>query len=330
MQKKIRVGIYGTNGHQVTHRLVNHPRAILHAAAGIKTESLKDIEPAPRICESLSSMLADKEVELVSLCSPLRSGQAREAIQCMEAGKHVYAEKPCAMTEKELDLLIETSVRLKVRFHEMAGTAFEQPYRAIRELVAAGTVGTVVQVLAQKSYPYMDSRPQDEDVDGGLLLQVGIHAARFVEHVAGVKIAEIDAVETKLGNPKPGNLRMAGSMNIRLENGGVASVLSNYLNPRAFTSWGNETLRIFGTKGFVEAVDGGTKTRLVLGEKDCGQIEIKEKPLDYFDMYIDSLLGKGKMPLSLEDELHPLRMLIRCRENLSLGSLLRTWNTEPS
>jgi predicted dehydrogenase len=316
MQHKIRVGVYGINGHQITGRLVDHPCATLVAAAGVKPESLKDINPVPRIYESLSAMLADKDVELVSLCSPRRSGQAQEAMQCMKAGKHVYAEKPSAMTEKELDLIIETSRQEKVRFHEMAGTAFEQPYLAMRELVASGTIGTVVQVLAQKSYPYFDTRPQDEDVDGGLLLQVGIHAARFVEHVAGVKIAGIDAVESKLGNPNPGNLRMAVSMNITLENGGVASIISNYLNPKSFPSWGNETLRIFGTKGFVETVDGGTKTRLVLGEKDCGQIDIKGKSLDYFDTYIDSLLGKGNMPLSLEDELHPLRMLIRAREKL--------------
>lgn len=317
MKNKIRIGIYGTNGHQITGRLVNHPCATLLAAAGVKPEILKGMEPGPRIYESLSAMLADRELDLVSLCSPRRSEQAREAIQCMEAGKHVYAEKPCAMTEKDLDLLMETSRRTRMRFHEMAGTAFEMPYLAMRELVASGTVGTVVQVLAQKSYPYMDNRPQDENIDGGLLLQVGIHAARFVEHVTGLKITDIDAVETKLGNPKPGNLRMAVSLNIMLENGGVASIISNYLNPRAFPSWGNETLRIFGTKGFVEAVDGGAKTRLVLGEKDCGQIVVKEKPMDYFDMYIDSLLGKGSMPLSLEDELHPLRMLIRAREQLS-------------
>lgn len=315
-KNKIKVGVYGTNGHQITRRLVNHPSAVLHAVAGVNPETVKDIEPAPKAYESLSAMLADREVELVSLCSPRRSEQAREAMQCMEAGKHVYAEKPCAMTEKELDLIMETSRRTRMRFHEMAGTAFEMPYLAMRELVASGAIGTVVQVLAQKSYPYMDNRPQDENVDGGLLLQVGIHAARFVEHVTGVKIADIEAVETKLGNPKPGNLRMAVSISIMLENGGVASIISNYLNPRAFPSWGNETLRIFGTKGFVEAVDGGTKTRLVLGEKDCGPIEIKEKPRDYFDMYVDSLLGKGNMPLSLEDELHPLRMLIRAREQL--------------
>lgn len=43
----------------------------------------------------------------------------------------------------------------------------------------------MVQVIAEKSYPYHERRPRDEDVDGGLILQCGVHAMRFVEHVAG-------------------------------------------------------------------------------------------------------------------------------------------------
>ena len=39
-------------------------------------------------------------------------------------------------------------------------------------------------------------------------------------------------------------------------------------------------------------------------------LEIRELSEDYFDMFASSILGKGKMPLSLEDELHPLRMLL--------------------
>ena len=61
--------------------------------------------------------------------------------------------------------------------------------------------GEIVQVFAQKSYPWHESRPQDEAVDGGLTLQVGIHAARFVEHVTGIRISSLDLIETTHGNP---------------------------------------------------------------------------------------------------------------------------------
>ncbi len=310
MKNKIRVGLYGTNGHQIHARLQEHPYAELKAVAGFDEKALSGLKVKPRVCSGLEELIADKDIDLISLCSPKRSEQATHAVQCMLGGKHVYAEKPCAMSEKDLDKIIRTSKSTGKKFHEMAGTAFEQPYLSMRKIVQSGQLGTVVQVLAQKSYPYYDGRPQDENIDGGLALQVGIHAMRFVEHVACAKIAEIKLLQTSLGNPGIGGLKMAASYLIKLENGGVASIIANYLNPRGFPSWGNEALRIFGTEGFVEAVDGGTKTRLVLQDKDCGPIDTKDASQDYFDMFVTSLLGKSEMPLALEDELHPLRMLL--------------------
>ena len=312
----LRVGIYGSNGHQIQHRLQSHPHASLIATAAIGPDALPDTlrdDGRMRHYETLDQLLDDNEVELVSLCSPKRRDQAAQAIRCMQAGKHVYAEKPCAMTESELDQIIDTADQTGLQFHEMAGTAFEQPYLEMRKIVAAGTLGTIVQVLAQKSYPYHNTRPDDEDIDGGLLLQVGVHALRFIEHVAGVTIESIEARQTNLGDPRHGNLNMAASLIIQLENGGVAGVVLNYLNPRAFGNWGNETLRIFGTKGFVEAVDGGSRTRLVLNDRDCGELRPSDPSKDYFDMFAAALQGADAMPLTLQDELHPTRMLIRAR-----------------
>lgn len=317
----IGVGLYGTNGHQVQLKLEGHPHARLVATAAVDRRQLtpsQQQDPEIRHYDTLDELLEDERVQLVSLCSPVRREQAREAIRCLEAGRHVYAEKPCAMTEADLDAILAAVERSGCRFREMAGTAFEQPYLTMRSLVQAGAIGTVIQVLAQKSYPYHDRRPQDEDVDGGLLMQVGVHALRFIEHVGGVRIDTIEAIETQLGNPRPGGLRMAACLMMRLENRGLASAVLNYLNPPAFGRWGNEMLRIFGSRGFVEATDGGTRTRLVLESEDRGSLVIDRPGLDYFDLYVATLLGRGEMPLSLEDELHPTRMVIRAKAHAGL------------
>lgn len=316
---KIKVGLYGVNGHQIHHALVSHPLGECVAVAGFPEELLPEsfkANAAIRRYANLDDMLADDAVELVSLCSPRRADQAAETIRSLEAGKHVYAEKPCALTEADLDAILATAARTGKVFHEMAGTAFDQPYLTMRELVQSGALGPIVQVFAQKSYPYHNRRPQDEAVDGGLLLQVGVHALRFIEHVAGVKVADIYALETQLGNPEPGDLRIAASLMMTLENGGLASVICNYLNPPAFGLWGNESVRIFGTHGFVEAVDGGAKTRLVLKEADRGPLPIAGPGKPYLDRLLASLCGEGEMPLSPEDEIHPTRMLIRAKQNL--------------
>ena len=221
---KINIGLYGTNGHQIHHALVDHPLGRCVATAAFPMELLPDAlrdDPEIHHYETLEAMIEDGRIDLISLCSPRRRDQAREVIRCLEADKHVYAEKPCAMTEEDLNAILAAAQRTGQSFHEMAGTAFTQPYLAMRKQIRADTLGTVVQVLAQKSYPYHERRPQDEDVDGGLLMQAGVHALRFVEHVAGLKVRTIHAVETGLGNPGPGELKMAASLMMTLENGVV-------------------------------------------------------------------------------------------------------------
>lgn len=314
----IGVGLYGNNGgHQVHRELAGHPDAKVVAFAAMRRDELhpeQQADPDIRGYETLEAMLADSRVQVVSLCSPRRADQADEAIRCMRQGRHVYAEKPCAVNERDLDRLQETAAETGRLFREMAGTGFQQPYSAIGKRVKSGAIGEVVQVFAQKSYPYHDRRPQDEAVDGGLIGQNGIHAIRFIEHVAGVRIRHIEALETKLGNPSAeGGLRMASSMMMELENGGVASVIANYLNVKGFGGWGNEHLRIFGTKGFVECIDGGARTRLVVGDEDLGAIDASEAEDSYFNLFLKSVKGDDAMPISLEDELHCTRMVIRAK-----------------
>jgi hypothetical protein len=105
---------------------------------------------------------------------------------------------------------------------------------------------------------------------------------------------------------------------MELDNGGVASAIMNYLNPHTgFGNWGNEHLRIFGTLGFIEAVDAGSKTRLVVGAEDRGALEteMEKGNNSFFDRMINQILEKGEPFFSIEDELHPTRVVILAKES---------------
>jgi predicted dehydrogenase len=318
--RPVNVALYGANGHQIHELLVDRPATRLVAIAEFPRERLPAglrEDDALRVYATLDELLADPRVDLVSLCSPRRRDQPVDAIRALRAGKHVYAEKPCAFEEAELDAILRTAHESDRMFHEMAGTAFQQPYLAMRAVVRAGRIGRVVQVIAEKSYPYHAGRPQDEDVDGGLIRQCAIHAVRFVEHVAGARIQSVRAVESTAGNPvADGGLRMAASLMFGLEGGGVALIAANYLNPCGTTMWGYETLRILGEKGFVESTQSGGQTRLVIGDKDCGPLDLSAPSLEYLDAYLDVLRGRGGMPLTLEEELSPTRWVIRAKHAL--------------
>lgn len=314
--RKIKIGVYDNNcGHQITKEVLANPDICAEIVACCQCPEAEKIENIV-IYNSLEELIADENVELISLCSPNRRKQAQEAIQCMRAGKHVLAEKPCAMTEEELDEIIRVSGETGKTFHEMAGSVFTQPFWALRKLVMSGQLGEVVQVYTQKSYPLkIQQRPQNEDIDGGLILQVGVHNLRFIEHITGIKIDQIYAVQTKVGNPCiEGNLHTGVSYMMVLENGGVASAVTNYMNfPRGFGKYGNECVRIFGTKGYAEIMDGGRKSRVIIDDEYRGELDISEKPKSFLTCYVDSLLNRGEMPFDLETELHPTRMAIKAK-----------------
>jgi len=316
----VNVALFGSNGHQIQNQLVAHPHARLMAIANFPRAKLPaDLQNDRSIREydTFEEMIGDPEVEFVSLCSGRRCEQAAHTMMALRAGKHVYAEKPCAMAESALDAILKTAGESGRMFHEMAGTAFDQPYFAMREIVREGLIGEVIQVVVEKSYPYHDARPQDEDVDGGLIGQNAIHAVRLVEHVAGVRIRSVVAAETKAGNPVPeGGLRMASSLLCELENGGLASLTANYLNPRGTGAWGCDSLKILGTLGLIESREGGKQTRLVIGERDHGSISTTGPGLDYLDTYIKTILGEDSMPLTLEEETSPTRWVIRAKEQI--------------
>ncbi len=323
---KIRVGLYGTNGHQIQNRLVGHDLLELKAVAEFDESKMPAELKSSDISRygSLDDLINDDSIQLISLCSPVRRNQANEAIRCLEAGKHVLAEKPCATTEEDLDRLLRAAASAKGRFREMGGTALGSPWCDMAKVVKEGIIGDVVQVFAQKSYPYYPNRPQDpeEDTDGGQIEQNGIHAVRYIEHVTGIKVFDIQAVQTCFGNPvSGGGLVMAASMMMTLENGGVASVIANYLNQPGFGSWGNEHLRVFGTKGFVEAVDAGARTRLVVGGQDRGALCLSKTEENYLDPFAEHIALGTPMPVSLEDEIHPTLMVIKAKAGVTYSRI---------
>jgi predicted dehydrogenase len=296
--------------------LHGNPLAELVALAGFNAETTTEIKrtnPALVAHDSLDGLLRDESIDLISLCSPRRADQARDAINCLNAGKHVYAEKPVALNETELDAILAAATRNGREFHEMAGTIFSQPYYAMRDVVRSGRLGEIVQVYVQKSYPYHPNRPRDEAIDGGLICQVGIHGTRIIEHLTGIRLARCAAFETTLGDPEMGGLRMAASLSFTLENGGCATLLANYLNPWGGKLWGYEEVRLFGTLGLLESTEGGKHTRLVIQEENLGPIDTGEKVDDYFNLIARHLVEKTPLPLTLDEEFHPLRMVLRAK-----------------
>ena len=320
-QAAVRVGLWGTAGHQIHNNLKDHPRARIVALGEFKPEQIPPHLAGVKVYDDLDAMLADPEIDLVSFCSARKDEQGEHIIRCLEAGKHAYAEKPCCMDEAVMDRIIETARRTGKVFHEMGGTALGQPYCEIKRIVDSGVLGEIIQIQSQKSYPWADWRPGDERVDGGLALQVGVYNARFAEHVAGMKITSMQIRETKLGNAVPGSAcRRAVSFLMTFANGGVGSGAANYCCPPSpgWGKWGYESLWIFGAEGFVESIDGGRTGTLAITGKEPQPLDFSAPGQDWFELVLDEIIaGRQTTPYTLEEELSPTRWVIRAKKEVA-------------
>lgn len=326
--EKLRVACYGINGHQVMGKVADHPRARLVAVSAFPSEQVEAVCgkadcDGVRVEPDLNALVQNDDIDLVSLCSPRRDEQCEQALLCLESGKHVLAEKPAAMSVEELQLLRDTAQQCHAEFRQMGACGQEATLSAISELIEGGRLGDVVQIYAQKSYPYHEGRPQDKGVDGGLIRQAGIHAVRFVQRATGLRAVQVSTRDTQRGNPGEGNLEMAASLWLELQGGAVANLVLNYLNPSGIGYWGNDQIRVFGTDGMVEAVDGFNRKRMILGDASPRPIpDVPDSYPDFFDAYLNFLLDDQQMPYSCEDDLYALRTVIRAQESADKRAII--------
>ena len=95
LMRDIRIGCYGTNGHQILGLAPALKGASIDAVAGVSEAEFDRIaKDHPNLAGSLKhypdleALLADDRLAMVSLCSPRRDRQAEETVRALGASKH--------------------------------------------------------------------------------------------------------------------------------------------------------------------------------------------------------------------------------------------------
>ncbi len=109
-----------------------------------------------------SAMLADPEVQIVSICTP--SGAHMEpAIAAAEAGKHIVIEKPLEISLERCDRIIDAAQKHGVQLGGVFQSRFFEASRLLKSAVDAGRFGDIVLADAYVKW----FRPQEYYDKGG-------------------------------------------------------------------------------------------------------------------------------------------------------------------
>jgi predicted dehydrogenase len=223
------------------------------------------LDPA-RAYTTLEDMLAaearlpdDRRMKVLAIVTPNHL-HAPAAIAALDAGFHVFSEKPMAMNLAEA-LAIEAAVKRSGRLYGLAFTYSGYPLvEEARQRVARGDFGAIRLVQAEYWQGWLshaidrDGQKQAEwRTDparaglGGCLGDIGTHAFQLAEHVSGLRVESISADLTihvegrRLDDDVAALLRFEGGARGVLKATQVAAGEENGLR-----------LRVYGEKGGLE------------------------------------------------------------------------------
>jgi predicted dehydrogenase len=151
---RARVGVVGAGywGPNLIRNLAELPGSPLAAVCDTRPERLEYVRaryPAVALYPSLDALLARAEVNAVVIATPAET-HARLARQALDAGKHVFVEKPLATTSADcLDLARRAAAGNLVL---MVGHTFlhNDAVRWVKEQIDAGVLGDVLYLYSRR------------------------------------------------------------------------------------------------------------------------------------------------------------------------------------
>lgn len=219
------------------------------------------------------AVLNDKSIDAVILATP-HSQHVEQVVRAAQAGKHVFVEKPLALTAAGVNEAFDACERHDVLLAVGQNRRFLPSVRYIRQMIQAGELGRILHVEGNFSGPsgWRHSasawRASAEESPWGGMTGKGLHVSDLMIAFAG-PIAEVEA--RSLRQVLTADLDDTTVMLMRF-----ASGAQGYLATLTATAdvW---RMQVFGSEGWVEMRGHDT---LIVAKNNAGERTLSFDPVD--------------------------------------------------
>jgi predicted dehydrogenase len=199
----------------------------------------------------LAEALGDPGIDAVILCTP-HALHTAQVLACAAARKHVFCEKPLALTRADA----ERSVAACNAAGVVLGIGHERRYEPaiveVRRLIRDGVLGTVMHVEANFNHdkladvPAGDWRTLPQDAPAAGMTAMGIHLSDLFVDLLGPASEAFAATASRVAYPDTGDVVSAL---IRFESGATGYLNAILVTPHYLC------LTVFGSQAWVEVVN---------------------------------------------------------------------------
>jgi UDP-N-acetylglucosamine 3-dehydrogenase len=237
-----------------------------------------------------------------------------------KARVHVLCEKPLATTTADANAMIDACRAAGVQLGNALPVRGSPAVMALKEAIAAGSLGRIRAVRATNPGQYPGSWFGDKRLaGGGAAMDHTVHAADAIRWLLD---EEFTRVHAELGSFIYGlDVEDCGVLTCDLAGGTFASIDCSWSRPQTFPTWGGVTLHVVGDKATVDIDvfrqalthydDTAGRTRLLGWGDDLTAWMVAG--------FVDSILAGRPVPISGEDGLRALEVALAAYRSSESG-----------
>ncbi|HEX8688546.1 MAG TPA: Gfo/Idh/MocA family oxidoreductase, partial [Pyrinomonadaceae bacterium] len=326
---RVRVGVVGA-GDYARRMLLPHFKeegvefASIATASGVTAHDVGRRYGFARFVSGADEVLTDEGVNLVVVATrhDTHAGLARRAL---EAGKDVFVEKPLALSDEELDAVLEAAARSRGRLTVGFNRRFSPHARAAREFFAGARAPLSILYRVNAGRVPRTHWTQDPAEGGGRIRGEVCHFVDFMQYVTGSRVARVYAESVASGDGA-GVDEDSVFVTLKFADGSNGTIAYLAEGDRALPK---ERVEIYGAgrtyvvEDFRAAASyaGGRETRTRLRAQDKGQREEVRA-------VCAALREGGPAPIPLADLANTTRATFRILDSLRTGEP-KAVNREP-
>ena len=278
-------------------------------------------------------MLASEELDLVHICTPHHLHEP-QAIAAMEAGAHVFLEKPIATRLEEVDRMIAASERTGRKMTVGHNQLFSAAHRAAMEQIQAGAIGSVFLVRTEGlggSHVVgrgvsQQWRTQAKAGGGGPLIDNGYHQVYTALNYVGSPAVRVYA---RIGRYVQ-DIEVEDTALVLIEhaNGATTSLQVGW----SALAGGTSVNEIIGTEGQIRF--GGGESPVSVWRKETG--EWTHPPVDIegrdelglpvaVRRFVEAIENDGEVPVSAAEGRHVLAIVLAADQSGQSGEVVEVY-----
>ncbi|MDY7011219.1 MAG: Gfo/Idh/MocA family oxidoreductase [Planctomycetota bacterium] len=318
MAKTIKIGVIGagmiSNFHMGGYR--ECPGAEVVAVCDVMADRAKTAAEKfdiPKTFTSVGRMLAMKEIDAVSVCTP-NIDHMRSTLKALAAGKHVLCEKPIAMNARQAQTMIDAAGKARKKLMIALNNRFRSDTQFLKKIIEAGKIGKPYYArslsIRRRGVPSWGVFGQKKLQGGGPLIDIGVHMIDMTWYLMGCpRPVSVSGKTYETIGATPGHVGQFGRWDhktydvedfavalVRFADGATMSIESSFCVNLDRDVFG---CHIVGDKGGV-GIDP-LRVQLEMGGHlmDCTPIHIPENRMynEEIAAFVDAVAGNKPVPV---------------------------------